>query len=79
VAAGFSTPTSPPGAGNGALVELLDGSVKWDMICGIGVHFFGHADPDLIEAPPLKRRIDDTLKHGNLQTELRAFEFARHC
>ena len=36
------------GIGNGPLVELADGSVKWDMINGIGVHMFGHGDPDLI-------------------------------
>lgn len=53
------------GVGNGALVELADGSVKWDMITGIGVHFFGHSDPDLCEAAVLGG-VDDTLKHGNL-------------
>src|SRR5580704_7400316 len=36
------------GMGNGALVELLDGSVKYDFITGIGVHFWGHSHPDLI-------------------------------
>ena len=38
------------GIGNGALVELADGSIKWDLITGIGVHFFGHSDPDLTAA-----------------------------
>ncbi|MDP1661240.1 MAG: hypothetical protein Q8L55_04920, partial [Phycisphaerales bacterium] len=38
------------GLGNGALVELADGSVKWDMITGIGVHFLGHSDPAMIAA-----------------------------
>ena len=28
------------GIGKGALVELCDGSVKYDFITGIGVHFF---------------------------------------
>ena len=32
------------GRGRGPLVELVDGSVKWDMITGIGVHGFGHGD-----------------------------------
>jgi 4-aminobutyrate aminotransferase-like enzyme len=64
------------GLGNGALVELADGSVKWDMICGIGVHFFGHSDPDLIEAA-LGSSIDDVVKHGNLQTNADALEFSR--
>ena len=30
------------GIGRGPLVELVDGSVKWDMINGIGVHMFWH-------------------------------------
>lgn len=63
------------GVGNGALVELADGSVKWDMICGIGVHFFGHSDADLAEAA-LKSGIDDTVKHGNLQSNFEAYGFA---
>ena len=62
------------GLGNGALVELLDGSVKWDMIGGIGVHFFGHSEPDLIEES-LTGSLDDTVKHGNLQSNMDAFEF----
>ncbi len=53
------------GVGNGALVELADGSVKWDMICGIGVHFFGHSDPGMVEAAAAAS-IGDTVKHGNL-------------
>jgi len=62
------------GLGNGALVELADGSVKWDMICGIGVHFFGHSDPEFVEAAAWST-IDDTLKHGNLQSGFEPYEF----
>ncbi len=62
------------GIGHGALVELADGSVKWDMICGIGVYFFGHSDPDLIAAA-LEGSLDDTLKQGNLQGSWGAYEF----
>src|SRR5688500_18342995 len=62
------------GLGNGALVELADGSVKWDMICGIGVHFFGHSDPDLI-AECLRGSLSDTLKHGNLQSGFEPYRF----
>ncbi|MGZ3707322.1 MAG: hypothetical protein ACXWPM_00470, partial [Bdellovibrionota bacterium] len=36
------------GLGSGPFVELLDGSVKYDMITGIGVNFFGHTHPELI-------------------------------
>lgn len=38
------------GAGSGPFVELADGSVKYDLITGIGVNFFGHGNIDLFEA-----------------------------
>jgi len=44
---GLFVPYVGSGVGNGPLVELLDGSVKFDMVCGIGPHFFGHSDEDL--------------------------------
>lgn len=72
---GLLYPYIGSGLGNGALVELADGSVKWDMINGIGVHFFGHSDPDLA-ALGIMSGLDDTLKHGNLQTNFEAIEFA---
>ncbi len=62
------------GVGNGALVELADGSVKWDMICGIGVHFFGHSDEELIAAG-VEGALEDTLQNGNLQTNFEAYRF----
>jgi 4-aminobutyrate aminotransferase-like enzyme len=63
------------GLGHGALVELADGSVKWDMICGIGVHFFGHSHPELIEAS-LRGSLDDTLKQGNLMSTFEPYQLA---
>lgn len=63
------------GIGNGALVELMDGSVKWDMICGIGVHFFGHSDGEMIRAG-VQGALCDTLQHGNLQSGFEAYRFA---
>lgn len=72
---GLLYPYVGSGVGHGALVELADGSVKWDMICGIGVHFFGHSDLDLAEAA-LKSGLDDTVKHGNLQANFEPFAFA---
>src|SRR5262245_17531040 len=71
---GLLYPYIGSGIGNGALVELADGSVKWDMICGIGVHFFGHSDPGLAEAA-LASGLDDTLKHGNLSSNFEPYEF----
>lgn len=72
---GLMYPYIGSGLGNGALVELADGSVKWDMIAGIGVHYFGHSDPELIEAA-FRGAVDDTIKHGNLQSNMEAFEFS---
>src|SRR5262245_30114327 len=71
---GLLYPYMGSGIGNGALVELADGSIKWDMICGIGVHFFGHSDPDLAEAAIISG-LDDTLKHGNLSSGFEPYEF----
>ncbi len=69
-------PSIGSGAGNGALVEMADGSVKWDMLTGIGVHFMGHANPKIIRAQ-LDASLLDTTKHGNLQTSYHAFEFSK--
>ncbi|MBL9149305.1 MAG: aminotransferase class III-fold pyridoxal phosphate-dependent enzyme [Phycisphaerae bacterium] len=63
------------GFGNGPLVELVDGSVKWDLINGIGVHMFGHSDPDMIEAS-LRGALADTCMQGNLQFNPDSIEFA---
>lgn len=62
------------GAGNGALVELADGSVKWDLVGGIGVHFMGHSHPTVIRAQ-LESSLEDTTKHGNLQSGAIPFHF----
>ncbi|MFG0284561.1 MAG: aminotransferase class III-fold pyridoxal phosphate-dependent enzyme [Phycisphaerales bacterium JB039] len=72
---GLLYPYIGSGLGNGALVELADGSVKWDMICGIGVHFFGHSEPDLIRAS-LEASLSDTVKDGNLQSGFEGYAFA---
>ncbi|MFK7760351.1 MAG: aminotransferase class III-fold pyridoxal phosphate-dependent enzyme [Phycisphaerales bacterium] len=73
---GLLYPSIGSGAGNGALVEMADGSVKWDMLTGIGVHFMGHANPKMIRAQ-LDASLLDTTKHGNLQTSYHAFEFGK--
>ena len=62
------------GVGNGPLVELVDGSVKWDLINGIGVHMFGHGDPELIEAS-IRGSLSDLVMQGNLQYNPEAIEF----
>lgn len=63
------------GIGKGALVELLDGSIKYDFITGIGVHFLGHSHPLLNEAM-IDAAISDTVMEGHLQQNADAFELS---
>jgi 4-aminobutyrate aminotransferase-like enzyme len=64
------------GLGKGALVELADGSVKYDFISGIGVHHFGHSNPKLVQAQ-LRAALRDTVMQGNLQQNVESLELAR--
>ena len=57
------------GIGNGALVELADGSVKYDFITGIGVHYFGHSHPGVVSAQ-IDGAITNTTMSGNLQQNI---------
>jgi acetylornithine/N-succinyldiaminopimelate aminotransferase len=54
------------GLGHGPYVELGDGSVKLDLINGIGIHLFGHSHPALIKAA-IKASLQDIVMQGNLQ------------
>jgi acetylornithine aminotransferase len=54
------------GIGRGPLVELADGSVKYDMISGIGVHYLGHSHPLLLDSS-IDAALNDTIMQGNLQ------------
>lgn len=54
------------GSGNGVYVELEDGSVKMDLINGIGIHLMGHANPRVMEAAT-RGAISDIVNQGNLQ------------
>lgn len=65
------------GLGNGALVELLDGSVKYDFICGIGPHYFGHSHPLMTEAA-FNAALSDTIMQGNLQQNRDALTLAQN-
>ena len=53
------------GLGSGPFVELLDGSVKFDMITGIGINFFGHTHPTLMEE--LVDGVSGDVMQGNLE------------
>ncbi len=64
------------GIGNGPFVELADGSVKLDMITGIGVHGFGHSHPLLIEAG-IDAAIGDTVMQGNLQQNTDSYDLSK--
>ncbi len=63
------------GMGNGALVELLDGSIKYDFIGGIGVHYWGHNHPDIVDAA-LNAAIENTVLQGHLQQNFETVEFS---
>lgn len=60
------------GWGHGPFVELLDGSIKYDMITGIGSHFWGHLYPPLIEIA-IEAALSDTIMQGHLQQNQDAF------
>ncbi len=53
------------GAGRGAYVEVEDGSIKMDLINGIGVHIFGHGHPKIREAA-VRGALSDVVMQGNL-------------
>jgi 4-aminobutyrate aminotransferase-like enzyme len=53
------------GLGRGAHAMLADGRWVLDFALGIGVHFFGHGDPDLIETA-IRAAASDLVMQGNL-------------
>lgn len=55
------------GAGRGPFVELEDGSVKMDLINGIGIHVMGHGHPKTIEAA-VRGSIEDVVVQSHLQS-----------
>ncbi|MBI3395123.1 MAG: aminotransferase class III-fold pyridoxal phosphate-dependent enzyme [Spirochaetia bacterium] len=62
------------GFGRGPFVELIDGSVKYDFIAGIGVHFLGHGHPAVVRAA-LDGALRSTVMQGNLQQNVETHEF----
>lgn len=54
------------GAGRGPFVELEDGSVKLDLINGIGIHLMGHSNPRVMKAA-VRGALSDVIMQGNLQ------------
>lgn len=54
------------GSGRGVFVELEDGSIKLDLINGIGIHLFGHSHPKVMEAA-VRGALCDVINQGNLE------------
>ncbi len=73
---GLALPYLASGLGNGAWVELTDGSVKLDFISGIGVHILGHSNPLIIESG-IDAALTDTVMQGNLQMAYDSIELGR--
>lgn len=57
------------GRGHGPYVELVDGSVKLDLINGIGVNILGHSHPEILKAS-VCGALSDVVMQGNLQPNL---------
>ncbi len=64
------------GRGHGPFTELLDGSVKYDLINGIGVNILGHSHPLAIRAH-LEAATTDIVMCGNLAPYEQAYEATR--
>ena len=64
------------GFGKGPFVELLDGSIKYDFITGIGVHYLGHSHEILINAA-LDAALSNTALQGNLQQNQDSLELMK--
>lgn len=62
------------GAGNGVYVELEDGSIKLDLINGIGIHILGHGNRKLIEAC-IAGSTQDIVMQGHLQANMEYLKF----
>ena len=63
------------GLGSGPYVELNDGSVKLDMITGIGINFFGHSHPEFMAE--IIDGVTADLMQGNLEPGFEAPELLK--
>lgn len=64
------------GRGHGPFTELVDGSVKYDLINGIGYNILGHSHPVIIKAA-LESATVDTMMVGNLQSYSEPYELSK--
>jgi 4-aminobutyrate aminotransferase-like enzyme len=64
------------GRGHGPFTELIDGSIKYDLIGGIGPNLLGHSHPLYIKAC-LESACSDSIMCGNLQPYTEAYELTK--
>lgn len=63
------------GRGHGPFTELVDGSIKYDLIGGIGINLLGHSHPLLIKSC-LEAATVDSLMCGNLMPYQESLELS---
>jgi 4-aminobutyrate aminotransferase-like enzyme len=63
------------GVGRGPYTEVEDGSVKLDLINGIGIHLMGHSHPKVIKAS-LRGALSDIVMQGHLEPNREYLEFS---
>ena len=64
------------GRGHGPFVEMIDGSIKYDLINAIGVNLLGHSHPIYIKAN-LEAATSDTMMTGNLLSYQEPYELSK--
>lgn len=64
------------GRGHGPFTELVDGSIKYDLINGIGFNLLGHSHPIFIKSA-LEAATVDTLMVGNLQPSVHPYRLSK--
>ncbi len=63
------------GIGRGCYVEVNDGSVKMDLINGIGINIMGHSHPRVLKAS-IKGAMNDVVMQGNLEPNMEYSDLA---
>lgn len=64
------------GRGHGPFVELVDGSIKYDLITALGVNLLGHSHPIYIKAN-LEAATSDAMMCGNLLSYQEPYELTK--
>ncbi len=73
---GFFYAFMATGRGHGPFVEMVDGSIKYDLISAIGVNLLGHSHPIYIKAN-LEAATSDTMMTGNLLSYQEPYELSQ--